>query len=112
MNTENDILDPSVNNNNGGSANLPNATAVLVLGIISIVVCFAGLITGIIALIMHKRDKEIYLTNPAKYEASFKNSRAGYICAIVGVCLQALIVLFYVLYFIFVFSMISNMQHY
>ena len=79
---------------------LPNATAVLVLGILSLVTCFIygiiGLILGIIALVLHKKDKAIYQTNPAAYERSFKNSNAGKICAIIGVSLSALYFLFFV----------------
>jgi hypothetical protein len=76
---------------------LPNATAVLVLGIISIVGCFLyaipGIICGIVALSLHKKDKSIYLSNEEKYDAAFKTSKAGYVCAIVGVSLSALYML-------------------
>lgn len=79
---------------------LPNATAVLVLGIVSIVGCVfygvVGLVCGIIALSLHKKNKDAYALSPAKYAASWKNAKAGYVCAIVGVSLSAL-------YFIFVF---------
>ena len=78
----------------GGTKSLPNSTAVLVLGIISIVGCFCygvvGLITAIIAIVLHKKDKELYETNPSAYEASFKNSKAGNICAIIGLSLSAI----------------------
>jgi hypothetical protein len=43
---------------------LPNATAVLILGIVSIVGCccygLPGLIAGIIALVLAKKDGELY----------------------------------------------------
>lgn len=97
---------------NGGVKTLPNATAVLVLGIVSIVGCFCygvvGLITGIVALVLHKKDKELYLTNPAAYEASFKNSNAGKICAIIGLILSALYIIGLIIYFIFIFSVIAS----
>lgn len=84
---------------------LPNSTAVLVLGILSILGCFCygivGLILGIVALVLHKKDKELYLSNPTVYENSFKNSRAGYICAIIGLILGAL----YFLFFVGIFAM-------
>jgi hypothetical protein len=80
--------------NNSGPKSLPNATAVLVLGILSIVGCFCyclpGLIMGIISLVLHAKDKELYSSDPISYEASFKNSKAGYICAIIGVILSAI----------------------
>lgn len=84
-----------------GSRNLPNATAVLVLGILSIVSCWTygviGLILGIIAIVLHKKDKAIYATNPAMYEQSFKNSKAGYICGIIGLILSALFFLYIII---------------
>lgn len=75
-------------------AELPNATAVLVLGICSIATCWLwgipGLACGIIALVLHKKDKAMYQSNPAKYAQSYKNSQAGFICAIIGVSLSAI----------------------
>jgi M penetrans paralogue family 26 len=74
---------------------LPNATTVLVLGILSIVVCF---ITGIIALVMAKKDLALYEANPGLYsEASYKNLKAGRICAIIGLVLQGIGILIYIL---------------
>lgn len=90
----NDLLDTGKSTNDFRPATVPNATGVLVLGIVSIVGCIfygvPGLVCGIIALVMHKKDKALYLTNPEKYENSFKNSRAGYVCAIIGVSLSSL----------------------
>jgi hypothetical protein len=78
----------------GSPAALPNATAVLILGILSIVTCWLygipGMIMGIIAISMHKKDKALYLSNKAKYEQSFKNSKAGFICRIIGLSFSAL----------------------
>ena len=97
-------------------ATVPNATAVLVLGICSIVGCFMwgapGLICGIIALLMHRKDKGIYVTDPEKYEASFKNSKAGYICAMIGTILSGVVMLFWLIYIIFIVSVISSVAHY
>jgi len=84
----------------GGNGALPNATAVLVLGILSIVTCWLyalpGIIMGIIAISMHKKDKAMYLSNKAKYAQSFKNSRAGFICGIIGLSLSALFIIYLV----------------
>ena len=78
--------------------NLPNATAVLVLGILSIVTCWmwgiVGVILGIIALALYKKDKEIYLSNQSKYGDSYKNLNAGKICAIIGLSLSALFLIY------------------
>jgi len=74
---------------------LPNATAVLVLGIMSIILCccwgIMGLICGIIAIVLAKKDMAVYYANPDLYtDASFKNLKAGRICAIRGVSFSAL----------------------
>ena len=82
---------------------LPNSTAVLVLGILSIVSCWCfglvGLIMGIIALVMAGKAKKEYTDNFGKYsESSFKNMNAGKICAIVGTCLGGLALVYYMVY--------------
>lgn len=95
--------------NNPRPKDLPNATAVLVLGILSIVTCwlygFIGIILGIIALVLHKKDNELYKTNRSAYEASYKNSNAGKICAIIGLSLSALFLLYVVFLLIYITSM-------
>lgn len=74
---------------------LPNATATLVLGILSIVICF---ICGIIALVISNKDVSMYKANPELYsESSYNNIKAGRICAIVGIALQLAFILFYIL---------------
>ena len=75
-----------------GQQALPNATAVLVLGIISIVGCFCygiiGLILGIIAVVLAGKATKLYNDNPGMYtESSFKNLKAGKVCGVVGLCL-------------------------
>ena len=94
----------------GDGGVLPNATAVLVLGIISIVGCafygVVGLVCGIIALSLHKKNKDAYAANPAKYMASWKNAKAGYVCAIVGVSLSALY--FVIVFMAFVTIIVEN----
>ncbi len=73
---------------------LPNATAVLVLGILSILFwcCFGlGLIMGIIALILGSKSKNLYKEAPERYSASsYKNLNAGWICALIGVILTGI----------------------
>jgi uncharacterized membrane protein YuzA (DUF378 family) len=97
-------LDAEVRESNtnyiGGQENLPNAVAVLVLGIISIVSCWLygiiGLICGIIALSLFTKDKQLYRANPEKYQNSFKMSNAGFICAIIGASLSALWIILFI----------------
>lgn len=110
---EKDLLDTGAEgaqNYSGSSQMLPNATPTLVLGIISIVGCIfygiPGLICGIIALVLHKKDKALYKQNPNKYAMSYKNARAGYVCAVIGTSLSAfyfLILIVYLIFFISVF---------
>ena len=84
---------------------LPNATAVLVLGILSLVLCFCygifGLACGIIALILAKKDIALYNASPGFYSASsFNNVKTGRICAIIGVCLSSIYFIVIIIYLI------------
>jgi hypothetical protein len=76
---------------------LPNAVVVLVLGILSIPACCitsfisvpfinaSGILFAIPALILASSAKKLYIAEPEKYtEGSFKNVKAGNICAWVG----------------------------
>ncbi len=97
-----------------GQQQLPNATAVLVLGIISIVGCFCyglvGLILGIIALVLAGKANTLYQQNPGNYtEASFKNLKAGKVCAIIGTCLSALYFIILVIYIAFIGTVLTAM---
>lgn len=99
--TELDVLD-SRSSNDGFPSTLPYATACLVLGIISIATCWLygipGIVCGIIAIALHQKDKRVYQSNREKYEQSFKTSKAGFICGIIGLCCSAIMLV----YFIFV----------
>ncbi|KUJ50966.1 CCC motif membrane protein [Chryseobacterium sp. JAH] len=72
---------------------LPNATAVLVLGIVSIVGCccygILGLIAGIIGLVLYKKDNELYQANPTLY-SDYNNLKTGRILSIIGISLSVL----------------------
>ena len=82
---------------------LPNATLILVFGIVSIVTCCCygvlGLIFGIIAVILANKAKAIYLENPEQY-SGYQNVKIGNILAIIGIVLNLL----YMVYFIVLFS--------
>ena len=77
---------------------LPNATATLVLGILSVVFgCFfIGLVLGIIALSISKKGKDMYLQNPKEY-SGYGALNAGRILAIIGVVLGALYTVYYII---------------
>jgi hypothetical protein len=67
---------------------LPNATTILVLGILSIVLCQP---LGIAALIMGNNSLRTYSQNPERYsEGSLSSVKAGRICGIIGICLMVL----------------------
>lgn len=90
---------------------LPNATAVLVLGIISIPGCFCwgivGLICGIIALVLAKKDLALYRVTPELFTpGSFNNLKAGRVCAIIGLCLSAI----YLAYVVFLLVTIGSIS--
>ncbi|HRG01888.1 MAG TPA: CCC motif membrane protein [Bacteroidia bacterium] len=90
-------------NNQFGQMPVPNSTAVLVLGILSIVFCFCygliGLTLGIIALVLASKGNTIYQANPSAYSlSSFNNMKAGKICGIIGVSLSALYLVFIIIY--------------
>ena len=82
---------------------VPNSAAVLVLGILSIVLCFCygliGMTLGIIALVLASEGTTIYKANPNAYSlTSYNNLKAGKICAIIGVVLSAIYLIFIVIY--------------
>ena len=82
---------------------VPNSAAVLVLGILSIVLCFCygliGMTLGIIALVLASKGTTIYKANPNAYSlTSYNNLKAGKICAIIGVVLSAIYLIFIVIY--------------
>ncbi len=94
--------------NNPAPQNLPNANIVLVLGILSILLCWwyfisaAGIILGIIALVLANREKALYNTNPSQYTiSSLNNVKTGRICAIIGITISVVV-------FVFVMLMIAG----
>lgn len=88
---------------------LPNATTVLVLGITSVVTSFCygifGIILGIVALVIAKKDLQLYRENPYEYDG-YQNLNAGRICAIIGLCIGSLFFIFMIFYFIFMASVL------
>lgn len=80
---------------------LPNATATLVLGILSIVFCWCygilGLILGIIAVVISSKSVQLYNANPEEYDG-YGNLKAGRIMAFIGIGLSAIYVIFFIVY--------------
>src|SRR6056297_1799856 len=82
---------------------LPNASAVLVLGILSIVTFWCinglvGIVLGIIGLVLAGKPLKLYNDNPELYtESSYKNVKAGKICSIIGLAVSGLFILLFIL---------------
>lgn len=76
---------------------LPNATAVLILGILSILTCccwgIIGLILGIVALVLAKKDIQLYNENPEIY-SGYSNLNIGRVLAIIGIILSSIYLIF------------------
>ncbi|MGV7106784.1 CCC motif membrane protein [Flavobacterium sp. U410] len=70
---------------------LPNATGVLILGIVSLFGCccygILGIILGIIALILAAKDTRLYNENPELY-SNYNNLKVGKILAIIGLIIS------------------------
>ncbi|MGC1631593.1 MAG: CCC motif membrane protein [Gelidibacter sp.] len=82
---------------------LPNATLILVFGILSIVTCccygIIGLPLGIIAIVLANKATALYATNPELY-TGFQNVKTGKILAIIGVVINGI----YLIYVIWLFA--------
>ena len=78
---------------------LPNSTAVLVLGICSIVFScfFIGFILGIIGIVLSGKGRKLNRENPSLYDG-FGSLNAGYIMSIIGTILGALYLVYWVIW--------------
>lgn len=96
---EQTIIDQNIHYS--GRQMLPNATATLVLGILSIVFCWCygivGTTLGIIALAISAKSVKLYNDNPAAYDG-YGNLKAGRIMSIIGISLSALYLVFIIIY--------------
>lgn len=89
---------------------LPNATTILVLGILSLVFCWCygiiGLVLGIITVVMSGSQRKLYLGSPSEFtESSCRNVNSGRVCGIVAICISAFIMLIWILLFCGIFTM-------
>ena len=94
MTEQQNLLTPNFNQKN----NLPNATASIVLGIISILggFCYGvfGIIFGIVGLVLANKDLSLYNANPENYSpSSISNAKAGRVCSIIGLVIGVLVIL-------------------
>ncbi len=90
------------NETNQKLPNLPNATLILVFGILSISIsCFFGIAFGIVAIIIANKEKAKYLESPESYSRnSFGMLNAGRTCAIIGTIVSSITTLIMIIYFI------------
>ena len=106
----------NVFNQQFGQQPIPNATGVLVCGIISLPICFCpyifgipGMVLAIVSLVLHKKAKLAYEANPSLYtQSSFNNLKAGRVCAIIGLIINILCFLFMIAYVVFFVSLLSH----
>ncbi|HLA57013.1 MAG TPA: CCC motif membrane protein [Flavobacterium sp.] len=75
---------------------LPNATAVLILGILSIISCCfygVGVIFAIIALVLANSDMKLYRQDPESY-LNYQNLNIGRILSIIGMVFSMVMLVF------------------
>ncbi len=112
-NHEQQPVQPVIQGNYNAQQSLPNATGILVMGIISIATCWcygiAGLALGIISIVLSNKAKRLYEENPNTYtESSYKNMKAGRTCAIVGICLSGAYLVFIIIYLLVIGAAIGT----
>ena len=79
---------------------LPNSTAVLVLGICSIVLSFffVGLILGIIGIVLSGKGRKMYKEDPNLYDG-YGQLNAGFITSIIGLSISVIYIIYYIIFF-------------
>ncbi|MGD0710942.1 MAG: CCC motif membrane protein [Bacteroidales bacterium] len=93
---------------------LPNSAGILVMGILSIVFCWAwgivGLILGIISLALSGKANLLHQQNPNMYsQSSYNNMKAGRVCAIIGTALSALFLIYLIIVIAFFGTVLSTL---
>ncbi|SHJ86575.1 hypothetical protein SAMN04487911_14711 [Arenibacter nanhaiticus] len=78
---------------------LPNATLILVFGILSIVSCccygIIGLVFGVIGLILANKATKIYAQDPDLF-TGINNIKLGKTLSIIGIVLNVLVAIFFI----------------
>jgi hypothetical protein len=103
--------------NRGGFHTTPNSVPVLVLGILSIVFCWCygvlSIILAVITLVMAAEGEKQYRLNPQLYSiSSYNNLKAGKTCAVIGLCLSAISVLFLIIYLVIFGTLAINFSNF
>jgi hypothetical protein len=91
---------------------LPNATAVLVLGICSIVFgcVFVGLVCGIIGIVIAGKGRKLYKEDPAHWDG-YGSLNAGFIMSIIGTVIGGLYTVYYIIIGGTIMSILSSTSH-
>ena len=110
---EQDTLETKIPQKIINQQTLPNSGGVLTMGIISIAGCwcygFIALTLGIIALVLASKSMKLYNANPELYtEGSYKNLKAGRVCAIIGTSLSGMLVLGIIIYLLIIGAAIGT----
>lgn len=95
---------------------LPNAQSSMIMGIISlvsvVVLCgsgVVGLILGIIAMVQAKKNEEMIAAEPDRWtESSKSNLKTGKITGLIGVIVNGLGVIFWIIYFIAIAAVVAS----
>jgi small-conductance mechanosensitive channel len=89
---------------NTAQRNLPNANLTLILGILSVLLCwwhfvsFAGIILALVSLVLANKDTTLYRSNPEQYTlSSLNNIKTGRTCAIIGLIISVIVFVFVIL---------------
>jgi len=91
---------------------LPNATAVLVLGICSIVFgCFfIGLALGIVGIALSTKGRKLYKEDPTLYDG-WGSLNAGFIMSIIGTIIGGLYIVYWIIVGGTLLTMFSTLPH-
>ena len=103
MSTEDQSLIPSAPI--GMKPVLPNATAALILGILSIPGCccfgVVSLVCGIIAIVLGSKAIRLYNAHPGVFTvSSYNNAKTGKICGMIGLVITLMMLLYVILVYV------------
>jgi len=86
--------------------NAPGAVASLVCGILAIVLCWfplAGLVLGIVAIVMANKAKAAAASNPERFHPGGVRV-GGFVCGIIGTILAGIYTIYWIVVVLFVSS--------
>lgn len=93
--------------------NLPNANLILLLGILSIVLCWwhlvsiAGIVLGTVTIALARKEVALYHSSPERFTvSSLNNVRTGRTCAVIGLIISIVI---FILVSLFLIGMLASL---